>query len=148
KRTFTTTVNSISICDFNFASSPVRTVYLRRTGGNAIQYDNQAEDSTVLGVFTFMPISTITDIESAYFDQFEDQLTLFRDVEKESPLWEWGMPAGEVITGTVSGQGAWTTRLSGKYQPDEYEWLSTQCFDMSDLDKPMVSFDSWVDSER
>ncbi len=57
--------------------------------------------------------------------------------------WAFGTPQGKVISGANSGSNAWSTNLAttgGTYLPDEDSWVFTPCFDISQLQRPTVTF--------
>lgn len=58
--------------------------------------------------------------------------------------WAWGAPSTSVITNPINGVNIWTTNLSGSYSPLERSYLYTTCFDMTQLLRPMISFNSMV----
>ncbi len=58
--------------------------------------------------------------------------------------WAWGAPSTSVITNPINGANVWTTNLSGSYSPLERSYLYTTCFDMTQLLRPMISFNSVV----
>ncbi|MCB9598091.1 MAG: hypothetical protein H6719_35585 [Sandaracinaceae bacterium] len=56
-------------------------------------------------------------------------------VTSENPMvpssWEWGRPAGEMITRAAEGESAFATRLSAQYTNHEESLLVSPCFDAS-----------------
>ncbi|MGB4973781.1 MAG: PKD domain-containing protein, partial [Cyclobacteriaceae bacterium] len=61
-----------------------------------------------------------------------------------SASWAWGVPTTAVITNPKNGSNIWTTNLSGSYSPNEVSYLYTTCFDLTQLARPMISFNSMV----
>ncbi|MEQ8425328.1 MAG: hypothetical protein RIA63_11510, partial [Cyclobacteriaceae bacterium] len=61
--------------------------------------------------------------------------------------WAWGAPTTAIITNPINGSNIWTTNLSGSYSPEEESYLYTTCFDLSQLLRPMISFNSMVQLE-
>lgn len=53
--------------------------------------------------------------------------------DSTNSTWEWGMPAGSVITNAGSGQNAWVTNLDGDYNNNENSYLRSVIFDCSAL---------------
>lgn len=47
--------------------------------------------------------------------------------------WEWGTPAGSVITSAGQGMSAWVTNLDGDYNSSENSYVQTLIFDCSSL---------------
>lgn len=63
-------------------------------------------------------------------------------------LWEWGTAIGTTINTSASNDKVWgtrTTNLSTNYLQGESGWVYSPCFDLSQLDRPMVSIDVWRD---
>lgn len=146
-RTYTNEVNSIRISGFKFRNSTVGRFSLNRTGGNAIQLDNQVLDSVAHGLFSFFPVIEFSEEITQYVDAFETEKGWFQNLDKETPLWQWGSPNGSVIAEPSSVNKVWTTNLTDSYGPGENDWLSSPCFDFSTLKNPMISFQTWIDSE-
>lgn len=45
--------------------------------------------------------------------------------------WQWGTPAGTVISAAASGTGAWVTNLTGDYPNNENSYIESPPFDVS-----------------
>jgi hypothetical protein len=59
--------------------------------------------------------------------------------------WVWGTPTGSIINSASSGTKAWWTgRNNGSYFDNETSWIDGPCFDFSQLERPMISFDMWT----
>ncbi|MCB9616961.1 MAG: hypothetical protein H6721_24935 [Sandaracinus sp.] len=55
--------------------------------------------------------------------------------------WQWGTPAGTVISAAAEGTGAWVTGLMGTYAIGEESWLASPAMDLtSAATDPVVSF--------
>ena len=54
--------------------------------------------------------------------------------------WQWGIPAKSVINRAANGTHAWVTGLLGNYNDNELSYLYSPCFDLSGLNKPVLSF--------
>lgn len=64
------------------------------------------------------------------------------------PSWQFGTPAGSTIPAAASGKNAWVTNLIGFYNPNEVSYLSSPCFDFSDLtEDPVIEFSLIYDTE-
>ncbi|MFN4958844.1 MAG: T9SS type A sorting domain-containing protein [Cyclobacteriaceae bacterium] len=61
------------------------------------------------------------------------------------PSWECGVPDGPVIGTPPLGAKAWVTKLSGGYSANERSALYSPAFNTQQLERPMVSFNSFVD---
>jgi len=62
--------------------------------------------------------------------------------------WAYGTPASSSIKKAASGNKAWKTNLSGYYNPLEKSYLYSPCFDVSNLNNPMLSFSMADDIEN
>jgi hypothetical protein len=63
--------------------------------------------------------------------------------------WAHGHPAGATVNKDASpnGQGsAWDTNLTGNSNAGEQSWVMSRCFDFTDAQKPIISFDIWSDT--
>ncbi|MEP2671383.1 MAG: T9SS type A sorting domain-containing protein [Cyclobacteriaceae bacterium] len=67
-----------------------------------------------------------------------------------SVSWQWGTPTTTVINtdSSIVGNNIWTTNLTDSYSPQERSYLYTPCFDMTQLLRPMISFNSMVQLEE
>jgi hypothetical protein len=54
--------------------------------------------------------------------------------------WQWGKPSKPIIHKAANGSGAWVTSLTGNYNDNEYSFLYSPCFDLTSLNKPVLSF--------
>ena len=55
--------------------------------------------------------------------------------------WQWGVPAGANINTASNGTRVWVTSLSQQYKNKELSYLESPCFDLSDAEMPIISFD-------
>ena len=62
--------------------------------------------------------------------------------------WAYGTPESSKIKYAASGQKAWKTNLTGPYNDNEISYLYSPCFDISQLQKPMLSFSLATDIEN
>ncbi|PZR36041.1 MAG: hypothetical protein DI538_14460, partial [Azospira oryzae] len=68
--------------------------------------------------------------------------------------WIWGTPTGITIKSAASGSKAWwtgrnqTVNNEVTYYSLEHSQVNGPCFDLTSLDRPMVSLDYWSDSEK
>lgn len=63
-------------------------------------------------------------------------------------LWQWGTAIGATINTTATNNQVWGTRTVNPpttYLQGEAGWVYSPCFDLSQLDRPMISFDIWRD---
>ncbi|MEZ4944546.1 MAG: PKD domain-containing protein [Cyclobacteriaceae bacterium] len=63
--------------------------------------------------------------------------------------WQWTSPSSSTINSASDGVNAWFAHdnLSGQYFNDERSVLNGPCFDMTQLQRPVVSFDYWSNTE-
>lgn len=62
--------------------------------------------------------------------------------------WMFGTPSANKISAAASGKNAWVTNLKGNYNDNEVSYLYSPCFDISQLDKPKLSFNLALDIEN
>lgn len=63
-------------------------------------------------------------------------------------LWAWGTAIGTTINTVASSDKVWGTRTNNpsmNYLVGESGWVYSPCFDISQLDRPMISLDIWRD---
>ncbi|MBV6439772.1 MAG: hypothetical protein EPGJADBJ_01425 [Saprospiraceae bacterium] len=59
-------------------------------------------------------------------------------VNSVNSSWEFGTPQNAIISAAASGQNAWVTNLDGPYNSNEYSYLTSPCFDFTDLTEDPV----------
>lgn len=146
-RTYDTLLNSIEIRDiFIKAESGTSPTFaeLTRTGGNALQYDNEVGDAVKLASLSILPTVKLADLP--YDDSFESDQS-FWIPSSDSSIWEEGSPEGEVIDRAASGQNAWMTDLDAPYSVLDTSWVASSCFDFRGLSNPLLSVSIWSDTE-
>lgn len=67
--------------------------------------------------------------------------------EGNQSSWAYGAPSATKINHAASGNKAWKTNLEGTYNNRELSYLYSPCYDISSLDKPMLSFHLATDIE-
>ncbi len=72
-------------------------------------------------------------------DRFKDQVDPAR-----TSSWQLGQPSGAVINSAADGTNAWVTNLSGNYNSSENSFLYSPTFNLSNIDKPTISFDRFI----
>ena len=58
----------------------------------------------------------------------------------QNDSWQWGKPMKSIIHKAANGTNVWVTHLNGNYNDNEYSFLYSPCFDLSGLNKPVLSF--------
>lgn len=82
------------------------------------------------------------ELETEYINNFEEEANGWVAVPGSSGNdWEWGTPAGQVIDGSQGN--VWMTRLAETYTPSTSSRLDAPCLDLSNLKKPMITFNYW-----
>ncbi len=64
--------------------------------------------------------------------------------------WQYGIPSGEVINkAVVPGTNVWATGLSGGtgYRNNERSYVISPCFDLKDIEQPMISMNLFMHAE-
>ena len=146
ERQYTTEPNFIRISGLSFEANNAGDFQMIRTGGTAIQWENAVEDSVPHAIFTAFP--SIAPLALPYQEPFNQPNRWFTDQLLDQPLWQWGQPSGSIINQALTGSQAWMTDTLNAYLPDEDAWLSSPCFDLSSLKKPMISLNYWSDTEE
>ncbi|MCK4701554.1 MAG: PKD domain-containing protein, partial [Bacteroidales bacterium] len=81
------------------------------------------------------------DFESGTFGWVEESTLLSNDGS-----WELGIPSGDIINTPASGVRSWYTNIDkGEI---EQSWISSPCFDFSELKKPMIIMNIWSAPEK
>jgi hypothetical protein len=81
-----------------------------------------------------------------YLQNFETNDGFFF-AEGTNSSWQYGTPSSPEINHAASGTKAWKTSLSGNYNKQEFSYLYSPCFDISQLAKPHLSFSLATDIE-
>ncbi|MTI40522.1 T9SS type A sorting domain-containing protein [Fulvivirga lutimaris] len=74
----------------------------------------------------------------------EDGFWKTEDLNNNS-TWEFGQPSGSII---AASELAWGTNLAGSYLSNDQSFVNSPCFDLSAIDRPVVSLDYWSDTQR
>ncbi len=81
----------------------------------------------------------IVDAENEYFDSFNNEYSGWAAElisEYDSTTWQNALPAGVIIN---SDNNAWVTNAIGNYKSYDNSAITSPCFNLSALKKPMVS---------
>ncbi len=123
----------------NYATAGIYTVTLRATSVIGCTEDI---DKTIIVV------PRVTPTEAAAYNQgFEstDGGWQTSSLDGSASTWAAGAPSKATIVLTEkTGNGIWTTNLTGTYSPLERSALYSPSFDLSELDRPMISFDHFT----
>ncbi|MEL7535224.1 MAG: choice-of-anchor Q domain-containing protein, partial [Bacteroidota bacterium] len=142
-RNFDTTLNSISIVGLEVRAeeeSEADDYFLLRSGGNAVLNGLALEDSVTYALIYALPNYHIAD--QVYDEAFTEDDGFWLP-DGDFSIWEYGDPAGEII----SGAGTWMTHLDARYPANDTSWLASPCFDLTGVEAPLVTFSKWVDTQ-
>lgn len=111
--------------------------------------DLEADSFRINDTLEFVVLSVPEVDELPYFQNFEEWnggWTIGEDSQNTS--WDYGSPAGALISEAASGFFAWVSNLSGDYNNNELSYLESPCFDFSDLtEDPRLTFSLFFESE-
>lgn len=116
--------------DFSEPGEYLITVYTQMSG----------DEDTANDTFSFYIVNRLVapyaqNFENWYGGWYVDTL------ESVSPSWEFGEPDNINIASAASGKNAWVTNLTGFANPGEFSYLSSPCFDFTDLtEDPVFQF--------
>jgi hypothetical protein len=107
----------------------------------------QCRDTVEVPVYIVPSYPTITE-DNAYVQDF-DAGTDGWIAGGINSSWEHGNPQGNTVVGDASASGngnAWDTNLTGVSNNGEQSWVLSPCFDFTQAEKPIISFDIWSDT--
>jgi hypothetical protein len=81
-----------------------------------------------------------------YLENFESGNGFYYS-EGANDTWQYGTPASPNINHAASGTKAWKTNLAGNYKSNEFSFLYSPCFDISQMSHPTLSFNMAIDVE-
>lgn len=67
--------------------------------------------------------------------------------EGTNTSWQLGTPSSPVIHGAASGKNSWKTNLAGNYNANELSYLYTGCYDLTHLQKPVISISAALNTD-
>jgi len=101
--------------------------------------DDTLNDADSVNIINYSAVSILP-----YFNDFEiDNGNFFAVGENSS--WQWGEPTDSVINTAYSGTKIWATNLSGYHNDPENTYLTSSCFDLSNMKRPYLKFKTWYD---
>lgn len=83
-------------------------------------------------------ILSLPYIELPYSEKFEANNGYWEGYGNKS-TWQW-QQHGEKISSAYSGASCWSTNLSDSYQNGDSAWLESPCFNMTNVQKPILDF--------
>ena len=121
--------------------------------------DGQCVESSSQRVF-ILPFNVIVPTAgNEYFEDFElsnggwvEEVDSLEGEKSDSISWVFGTPTGEIIHSAASGSSAWWTGANNgsgdaSYYNSENSFVNSPCFDLTQLSRPMVSFNFWSDAQ-
>jgi hypothetical protein len=81
------------------------------------------------------------------FDTATDVLVSIDDNGKTNSLWQRGTVSKALLTNAVAGSNVYATKLTGNYPDATTSYLVSQCYNISNITNPTVSFDMAFDLE-
>ena len=85
------------------------------------------------------------DLQISYIRTFEADSAEWIDLPEigtTANTWAWGNPSKTtIVPGFDQGNKVWITGLSGSYDPEERSYVYSPSFDLSQLQRPMLSLD-------
>ncbi len=101
--------------------------------------DNTSNDADSINVFNFENYNTFP-----YKNDFETNNGVWFTYGINSS-WEYGITTDSVINTASSGSNIWATNLNGYHNSPEESYLTSSCFNLSDLTKPLIKFNANFD---
>ena len=66
----------------------------------------------------------------------------------DNVTWELGVPEGIVVDRITTQKNAWVTNLDGEYKENEFSFVYSPCFNIKELNRPMLVMHLWYNSEE
>lgn len=75
------------------------------------------------------------------FESSSEQLVTYNsNISETKPVWERGIPTGNDLNTASSGTQVYGTTLNGDSHPDSKGYLVSKCYDLSEIDNPVLKF--------
>lgn len=81
------------------------------------------------------------------FNAASDALVSIDEDGKTNSVWQRGTISKALLTNAVAGSNVYATKLTGNYPDKTTSYLVSQCYNLSNVTNPMVSFDMAFDLE-
>ncbi len=132
--------------DYVFAQTADLSAFIDYSMDIWIKYatDSYAANDSILK-YTFHSSPVISTYP--YIQDFENDNGNFYTSGNNS-TWQWGTPSKTAINKAANGAKAWVTNLTGNYADNEISYLSTPCFDLTGLTRPVLSFSHLYEVEQ
>lgn len=138
------TINGGDSSQFTFSANPVDM-------SNVATYNIKAFTSLFNDLNRLNDTSHIAIIHNAHIATYPYQ----EDFESNSggwvsggtnSSWQWGSPAGMIINSAASGVKSWVTNLTGNHNSAEVSYVTSPCFDLSNLGSPKLEAKIWYET--
>jgi hypothetical protein len=150
-------INNTAIINqsFNVSIAPNTTALLSLTGVNLSTGINSlyVSASTTNDAFISNNSNTISVTKNStgitnFIYAFENE-DLLVDGTSGNGIWERGVPSGSILNSAGSGTGnnAYATNLNGLYENNATSYLYTGCYDLRNIQQPILSFEMAYDLE-
>lgn len=131
-----TVINPIHSFTIPSSDSTLASNYL--TKFEVISTFNCVKDTTIQ-IYKFPNV--VVDKDTSYLNGFDGPTTQWLSGGPNSS-WAWDFPSKVQINSDASGAGkAWVTNSTGLYNKDEKSWVHSPCFDLRNLQRPILGFD-------
>ncbi len=105
------------------------------------------DDFTANDTFTYRITNSLQVPYNQDFETWSGSWTV--DTAGQNQSWEFGKPAGQIINKAANGENAWVTNLTGNYKNEEDSYLTSPCFDFSNLtEDPAIQFSIFLNIEE
>ncbi len=114
----------------------------------AVESQNDCEQKLTQHVFVrpYFNFKNLNNNYTHYYEDFENGKNgWYEEYDKNTShnSWQLETPNGNTINQAASGDYAWFTALNSK-QEQEKSWVSSPCFDFSEMQRPMIKFKLWT----
>lgn len=82
------------------------------------------------------------------FNAVSDNLVSIDESGTTNTVWQRGTSTKTVLSNTVAGSQVYATKLSGNYPDNTTSYLVSQCYNLTNVSNPTVSFDMAFDFEE
>jgi len=110
-----------------------------------ITSDGNATNNTKSVLLTVNDNGTVNVVNT--FNAATDALVSIDESGNSNTIWERGTSTKTKLSNTVAGSQVYATKLSGNYPDKTTSYLVSQCYDLTNLSNPTVSFDMAFDLE-
>lgn len=113
-----------------------------------IESDKCKDDtSKIISIRPIFSVNAQEDYEDGFETEYSGWASEILDGDSAFLSWERASPNGQVIQGSVSA-AAWVTNANGNYHNYESSAVTSPCFDLTELARPMISFDYSMNLEN